>query len=340
MDKKDTQKLKGVAIIMMLLYHLFYVKQGGEYVAFFSLGECSFIKRFSEICYPVSLYVMLSGYGLYASYSGRPSHWGKSIFKRITNLYVHLWGVYLVILPIACCIYPGKYPGDIQTFFKNFFSISCSYNAEQWFLFPYILLLCLAKPIFICVERVKPIIFFILVLAIQLVYLITVKYIGLQVIRDYLSGAINLFFVLGFILPFALGVAAKKYLWVESVSKCFGTVKYLPCLILIVIGIIRMFLPSQSLQPFVMLALVLFFPIIDIPKWVNRILSYMGKHSTNLWLIHTWLCYYLFKDFIYSFRFPILIFLVTAILSLLISRIVDMISNCLNECMIKGNNAS
>ena len=92
LHKEDTLSLKGVAIIMMLLYHLFYVKQGGEYSYLLNCGDVPLIKRFSEICYPVSLYIILSGYGLYASYNitGSVKWW-----KRTKDLYFHLWTIYL-----------------------------------------------------------------------------------------------------------------------------------------------------------------------------------------------------------------------------------------------------
>lgn len=59
MNKEDSIALKGVAIIMMLLYHLFYCGTGGKIpdIVYFNEIHQWGIVRFSEICYPVSLYV-------------------------------------------------------------------------------------------------------------------------------------------------------------------------------------------------------------------------------------------------------------------------------------------
>lgn len=36
----------------------------------------------------------------------------------------------------------------------------------------------------------------------------------------------------------------------------------------------------------------------------------IGKRSMGMWMIHTWFCYYLFRDEIYGLKYPVVIFLV------------------------------
>lgn len=47
----------------------------------------------------------------------------------------------------------------------------------------------------------------------------------------------------------------------------------------------------------------------------------------NMWFIHTCICYYLFKDFIYGFKYPIIIYTVVVVLSLLCAIFVTKIAN-------------
>ena len=109
MKKEDSLALKGVAIIMMLLYHLFYCGNGGgripDIVYFDEIHQWGVV-RFSEICYPVSLYVLLSGYGLYSTFEN--STWVK-ILKKVAYIYLHLWIIYLVFLPIASYMVKDNY---------------------------------------------------------------------------------------------------------------------------------------------------------------------------------------------------------------------------------------
>ena len=61
------------------------------------------------------------------------------------------------------------------------------------------------------------------------------------------------------------------------------------------------------------------------PKWLDSVMFYLGKNSTTLWFIHTFICYYLFHDIIYALKFPLLIFMVLISVSLILAYLFDMI---------------
>jgi hypothetical protein len=60
-------------------------------------------------------------------------------------------------------------------------------------------------------------------------------------------------------------------------------------------------------------------------QWVDKVLAHLGDHSMNMWLIHAWFCYYIFHDFVYSLRYPLVIYVVLVIVSLLCSYLVNAI---------------
>lgn len=125
MNKEYTGFLKGVAILMMLFLHLFNNAEqdiGLGYI--FSIGETPLIYYITNMCNPVPFFLFLSGYGLYAVYSKTSS---VSPWKRISNLYLHLWLIYLILLPLACFLKPEVYPGSLVVFIKNATSWHCSY---------------------------------------------------------------------------------------------------------------------------------------------------------------------------------------------------------------------
>lgn len=53
------------------------------------------------------------------------------------------------------------------------------------------------------------------------------------------------------------------------------------------------------------------------------VLRYLGKHSMNMYLVHTFIFAYFFKEFIYGFKYPVLIFLALLATSLLTSIVVE-----------------
>ena len=101
MTKEDSLVLKGVAIVMMLLYHLFYCGTAcGRILDIEYMGgeDKFFFVRFSEICYPVSLYVMITGYGLFCTYQ-------KLTAKKIAKSCLHLLASLADLFNYrACCL--------------------------------------------------------------------------------------------------------------------------------------------------------------------------------------------------------------------------------------------
>lgn len=55
----------------------------------------------------------------------------------------------------------------------------------------------------------------------------------------------------------------------------------------------------------------------------SALLGQLGDKSMDMWMIHTWFSSYLFHDFIYGFRYPVLIFVVLAIVSYLSATVVE-----------------
>ena len=47
----------------------------------------------------------------------------------------------------------------------------------------------------------------------------------------------------------------------------------------------------------------------------RRFLIAMGRHSMVMWLTHSYFCYHLFHDFIYGFRYPLVIYVILIAIS-------------------------
>jgi len=58
-------------------------------------------------------------------------------------------------------------------------------------------------------------------------------------------------------------------------------------------------------------------------QWIGKILGMLGGHLFNVFLFHTFIYYYFFSDFIYSFKYPVLIFLVLFVTCLAISMFLE-----------------
>lgn len=60
-------------------------------------------------------------------------------------------------------------------------------------------------------------------------------------------------------------------------------------------------------------------------KILNKIFAFLGKHSLNIFLVHTFFYYYYARDFIYSFGHGLLVVLVLLLCSLAVSVLIELL---------------
>ena len=326
MTREYTNYLKGIAILMMLFLHLFNnIEWDTSLKSILYIKELPLVYYLSRMCNPVPFFLILSGYGLYAVYIKLG---GVKPWKRVCNLYLHLWLVYLIIVPLACYVKPEMYPGSLSIFLKNITSWHCSYIGEQWFLFPYILLMISSKWIFLLFDKIN---WSWLVTILVSIWIGTV-FILKQIDGDVLSSNMlfyNVFLAIFMLPSFMLGYMTNRYGWVQHIAdwfaKCGKLKSILPIILLIALSVFRCFISHSSISHFYAILFVLLFAQIPIGKYVGIVLTYLGKHSMNIWLIHTWFSTRLFHEFFFDqIQIPVLMYVVLLVLSLSVSHLVEL----------------
>lgn len=131
--KDHTKIAKGVAILLMLTHHLFafperiHLSQG--YISILSIGNNNIefiLGVFGKIC--VSIYMFLSGYGIYMSSLRKNNITLSNSFNRIKKLYINYWIVFILFVPIGFIFFNNQL--NIREFILNFIGWSSSYNGE------------------------------------------------------------------------------------------------------------------------------------------------------------------------------------------------------------------
>ena len=62
--------------------------------------------------------------------------------------------------------------------------------------------------------------------------------------------------------------------------------------------------------------------VVHVPTIKKLTNPFIGKHSMNMYLMHTFIFAYFLYDFIYGFKYPVLIFGVLLLTSLLLSIVI------------------
>lgn len=329
--KNKNLAIKFIAVVLMIVLHTFSFPErikNVEYISIYLINGIPieyYVGRFGAIC--VGIYLFLSGYGLYISYNERITY--KGIAKRIYKLYLNYWIIFLIFIPIGIIL--KRYSFDIENFILNFIGVKDSYNGEWWFLRLYIMLLLL-YPIFIkYINKYNKNTILILSFIINIVGYGLTKIMYILRIDSFIISSIIL--ILGGQFLFMLGIIVCKYALFNKLNEKIGWFEKFDLAFLIIIILIIMVTVDIPVLGEVLNLISIPIFIFTVSKIISEktILSILGKHSTNIWLMHSFFCYYLFQKFTFISKNPIVIILqqiiVTVIISIIINKILNLISS-------------
>ena len=332
--KEETMRLKGVAILMMLFLHLFNTDERmGLCHPLVSLGDkplVHLIARFSALCVPI--YIFLSGYGLSFIYH-KTAGLQMRTANRILRLYTNYWIVFLLFIPLASWVNPTEYPSDLTTLLLNVTALSDSYNLEWWFLMPYMLLVLVSPWIIRNVHALNGKQATVCCVVLMAFYLLLHPLRGMC---PFFAGKDFVFNIGLLIFPFVSGIVFSHHAVLDRfrnwTTQRWGAHKdrYLWAL-LMVFFLLRIFIKTGAINAVYGLIFITLFTATDRNSWCNFLLGHLGKHSTNMWLTHTFFSWYLFADFFYGLQYPLLMYVVLIAVSLCTSYFIQLLNRPLQE---------
>ncbi|MPQ42625.1 acyltransferase family protein [Clostridium tarantellae] len=331
--KNQMKITKGVAILFMLLLHLFCTKDFQNlYKPIIIIGNVPlvyYLALFGDCC--VAIYCFCSGYGLLVSYKNNKENYFKNNIKRLLKLYINFWIILVLFVLILGPIMGmgSDFPGDLKTFLLTFTALSPAYNGAWWFLTTYIFLV-LSSP-FLNKLVIKFNFKFILIASFLFYFVAYIQRIkGVLVfdnnILDWSIKQIALFGTSQF--PFIVGVVFAHKKWYSNLYNRFNYVKYknlLGMALIILMIIAHGFVETLFVAVFTGIVFICIFNLMDKPKWLVSLLNYLGDHSTNMWLTHMFFYMIYFKKLVYAPKYSILIFIWLIVLCLGASYLVNFI---------------
>ena len=355
--KENTKQIKGIAILLMLAHHLLafpgHVPYGVTIQTSFYLSGMELtelIGGFGKIC--VSIYMFMGGYGLYKRYVSciannvECNRFGSDVVK----LYKAYWKVFLIFVPIAFLFFgnQGQYCADIASctrydvwvlkdFFQNFFGLSRSYNSEWWFFWSYLLALFQGY-VFIELFRNKKNLY--LEFATVIIWIILLMNVfpllpfeeGYHILWE--NTWYNEIFLGSEYTPvFFVGIIFAKYdifaSWNGYLSELKKTERVAIALIGagLIVYVRQFFLKVDFEVVIVPIFVFICYVFVQETGFLKRPLEFLGAHSTNIWLIHTFLCFYFgaVAKFIFGFNNAVIAYAILLLLSIGSSILVELI---------------
>ncbi|MCF0244936.1 MAG: acyltransferase [Bacteroidaceae bacterium] len=330
MNKEQSIILKGIAVLFMVWGHLF-----GRNTDLYSDVFYIFGKPFAQfICggmSPVAFFLMIGGYGLYNVYL---KGYDKNRYKRIFRLYLHYWIVLIIFVPIGYFfVNEERYPGSFYDVILNLIGLSTSYNSECWFLLPYSLVSLSSAFLFRIYDRFNAKTLIAITFSIHLLTCTALHFYGETFINHNVWISLPLVF-LHFQLSFSLGALLKREQIFEKTKhfvKERNIKTYQTLLLLLFVFLLMCSVWNTGYYSFYVMFFILSISLLPMENIIGKTLAYIGKHSMNIWMTHTFFAYHLFKTYTYSLKFPVIIFLATIAVSLLSSSIINFIVSFLKR---------
>lgn len=306
-DIAVTNASKGMALMLILWHHLFYEKPEMGFWVFQSA-------LLAKVC--VAIYVVLSGYGLAESVKRKKLELLTFYKKRLVKLYMNYWLIALIFIPIGVLFMGRTLEGVFgeHAYFKLFIQmiglhmfteVGYGYNATWWFMSLIVVLYAIFPLAYQLTKKFK--IWFLGVATVIL-------FVPIPLVNDW-------------ILPFSVGIYlsqndgfVKLFAWLDKQGAWrFVTLFVLTALVAWYRQNGAIFDSIRIDSLFAILLIIWTTELVLVSTIAKKVLEFIGVHSFNIFLFHTFIYYYYFGDAIYFFKNPILIFSVLLGVCLVIS---------------------
>lgn len=332
-DKRNSTGLKGIAILLMLHHHNFRdVSLFENYtVSFFPFPQewVVNVADMAKIC--VSLFAFISGYGLYLSCKSRKVNSTKWVVNRYVKTFAGYWLIWVLSGTISQIISRRVSKIFLKTnIWEALINIGIDFlgvanlfdsptlNGTWWYMsaaFVFILL----TPLLVKYEEKLW-----LILAGVIVFL---RVICRGAGEDIFPGGTSTY---AFLTPFIFGMIFAKNNYIEKiVNGNYKPVRFILEIVLLIIAYkVYKNIPTSyywevkwGLIPLLVILFSVEF-ILTVPG-VRQLLIFLGKHSMNIFMVHTFIRAYYLADFTYSWGHFAIITIVLLLVSLGISLIVE-----------------
>ena len=316
LTKNDTRTIKGAAVILMLMHHMWAFQEriaDGGLKGLIPLGNTYlfvFLGHFGKVCVP--LFFFLGGYGLAKRYEGRKF----DALGRLKKLYLSYWKVFVIFIPIAFLFFgnQGVYAADasfcgrynvfsVRELVLNFLAILDTYNYEWWFLRCYMLMILCFPLIRYAAGKCSPAAKILIILIITVLFGKVFPDVWYAFIGDARQGNViyDSFFCMGepFFACFVMGVFCAGNDLLDRISAFLDRAGRFRAaaeiLLILTVILVRQVLLRKYFD--FLYAPLLSVIISDLARRlpaIGKIFEAFGQESTNIWFIHSFFCYYFY----------------------------------------------
>ena len=340
--KKDSNQLKGIAIGLVLAHHLFLKRsvltEFGTTSLLFDIDTLHKLANYSKVS--VALFVFVTAYAYMVNTKGRQMSLKETeatSLKRWISFMIPFWLVFVIMQLICnisgvrsyCDVYGNVALKSSVNFIIDGLGLANCFDTPTlnptWWYMSLAILLAFAMPVIgKASERFG--------IPLLIAAVMIIKFYKIGNYWTYIAVAI-------------LAVVLQTHDFFGFMKKLSEkkTVYSLLVLVAVIVFILGAYYTHNSFRKWNVITFVISVPAFTVLQclYVSRIkplaiiLEFLGKHSMNIFLIHTFLFKYFFREFIYQFKYTLLIWLALICASLICSILIKLVYNLLKLDALK-----
>ena len=329
--KEDSKMLKGVAILAMLMLHLFCRTANLPYTPLLWIGNIPFVYYlglFGDIC--VSIFCFISGYAHFMQNTASPANRWKHLLRFMIVFWI------IVVLSSVVGLLTGNraIPGNGKEFLLNCLTLRNSYNGAWWYANTYILLNVLQPfsrrfaercPVWVVLSAAF--VFYTVGYGIRFWGWGACDHAVLQWIITHIGllGTSYFPYMIGMVFCRKQPIGALRN-WISLHNVPFIYIYMITITTFIAMIVLHGIVPSLFVAVLTATATIVLLCICPMPHWLQNVLRFFGAHSTNIWLTHMFFYTGLLDGFVFRAKYPLLILLLMLLCSLAASYVIRWIS--------------
>lgn len=350
--KEDTLKVKGLAIILLIIHHCFLApdRYEGQTVIFapFSERKFNFIALSFKIC--VALFLFISAYGITISYKRQfpgyrftAKESEKAIIKRLIKMLSGFIFVYMLAQLYSVIVVRGEryeflYGTGVLSllyFFIDALGLAEMFSTPTF----------LATFWYMSLATIAVILIPMLIKAYKKFGIISVLFVSVLV-RMFFEPSVETHFCYlpDYLFCIAIGIWSADIDIIgliedKRISTNNSINSIIKLLVILVAGAVMMYLRQKTRYTVILPVWDGIIPILTcylVHMYIGRIpiisdvLTYLGKHSMNIFLVHNFVRILWYYNFTYSFKYWWLITIVLLGISIVLSNIVEILKKITN----------
>ncbi len=331
LNKKTTEALHGIAILMMIYHHLFiggnalYVNEGKSLLSVFNFidltGSGSAQLGFAWFCkLCVAIFAFTSGYALFLQLDKKGSF--KDMLRYVPK---RLWSFYRKYLLaflffVGCSFFMARDSFDFgfSNFILSLLGLKAGYNSTWWYVPVYYLMVILSPFIYVLLKKINMKAYLAAGCFVVLCLVISLASGNLMVFLKFISNCIQNNTTI-YLLIFAEGMFCARYGLIDKIGSKFNPATSL--IVLVAVYALRSKLIRDASDP--LFDLVLITPyiismcrIFSYSDGIEKFFGYFGRYSAYMWYAHAYFYAYLFFIYVVNFDLSLMVYVQVVLYSL------------------------